>query len=160
MLVRSFKSTLAEVSAADLILLIVDASDPNASKEIAAVRAILEEIDSASVPSVLVYNKCDLLSVSEREALALSNHDAVFISAMTGEGIRSLTYRIVQEASAGDETVTALIPYEKGLLMKLVHERCQVLRESYEQGGLLVTAKASKRMRETLRPYEIEGDAL
>ena len=56
--------------------------------------------------------------------------------------------------------MTAVIPYEKGLLMKLVHERCQVLRESYEQGGLLVTAKASKRMRETLRPYEIEGDAL
>ena len=56
-------------------------------------------------------------------------------------------------ASADDMTLSARIPYDKGLLMRMVHERCQVVHEEYEQGGLLVTVRASRRMAETLAPY-------
>ena len=54
-------------------------------------------------------------------------------------------------------TLTARIPYEKGMLVKMVHERCQVIREQYEDGGLLVTCKASERMAATLAPYVTEA---
>jgi GTP-binding protein HflX len=157
-LVESFKSTLAEVSAADLILLVVDASDANAGKEIAAVRDVLKEIEANEIPSVVVFNKCDLLDEAQRTHLSALQADAVLVSALTGFGVRSLLYRVAQEASRGDTTMTVLVPYGKGLLMKMVHERCQVLSERYVQDGLMATVKASKRMSETLAPYQCQEE--
>ena len=52
-----------------------------------------------------------------------------------------------------------LVPYEKGLLMKMVHERCQVMRERYVQEGLLATVRADARMASTLGPYVVEDEA-
>ena len=157
-LVESFKSTLAEVSAADLILKVVDCSDRNADKEIAAVDGILRSIGAYDIRSVIVYNKSDLLDADARNALQVSRPDSVLISALDGTGITGLLYRIAEEASRNDETVSVLVPYDKGLLVKMVHERCRVIREEYVQEGLRATVKASRRMAETLRPYQIEDE--
>ena len=157
-LVEAFKSTLAEVVAADLILLVVDASDPNASKEIDAVRHVLKDIGAAEKRSVLVFNKLDLLDEAKTHELLTAYPDAVQISALSGMGIRGLLYRIAQEASDGDITCTVLIPYEKGMLMRMVHERCQVISERYEEGGLMATVRASERMAMTLEPYRVDSD--
>ena len=158
-LVESFKSTLAEVRAADLVLLVVDASDLRWNDEMNEVVAILKDIESETIRRVLVLNKSDLLSSDERHALLLAHPDAVLISAQEGRGIDSLLYRIGREASAGYESMTVLVPYEKGLLLKMVHERCQVMRERYMDNGLLATIKASERMRSTLAPYRVDDEA-
>ena len=154
MLVEAFKSTLAEVMAADLILLVVDAHDENADKEIEAVQGVLEEIGAGGLKRLYVMNKCDLLSEYERRMLVASYPDAVCISALEGTGLRNLLYRIAKEASADDVTLTVCVPYSKGMLIKMVHERCQVVREQYVQEGLLVTVKAGAHMASTLAPYE------
>lgn len=152
-LVESFKSTLAEALAADLILKVVDASDPHAKKELAAVDDVLREIGAADIRSVVVFNKCDMLDEDQRRALSLEHPEAVQISALEGLGVSGLLYRIAQEASEGDSTITVLVPYEKGMLIKMVHERCQVVREEYVQEGLKATVRASKRMSDFLAPY-------
>ena len=152
-LVESFKSTLAEALAADLILKVVDASDPHAAKELEAVDEVLREIGAADIRSVVVYNKCDLLDEAQRRALSIEHPEAVQISALEGTGADALLYRIAQEASEGDSTITVLVPYEKGMLIKMVHERCQVVREEYVQEGLRATIRASKRMNDFLAPY-------
>ncbi|WP_322150414.1 GTPase HflX [Paratractidigestivibacter sp.] len=157
-LIEAFKSTLAEVRAADLVLLIVDASDARWRDEMDAVVAILKDIEADSIRRVLVINKSDLLTAEDRRALALENPEAVVISAQEGRGIDTLLYRIGKEASEGDESLTVLVPYEKGLLLKMVHERCQVMRERHVDGGLLATVKASERMRSTLDPYRVEDE--
>lgn len=157
-LVESFKSTLAEARAADLLLLVVDASDKRWRDQMAAVVEILRDIDSDGIRRVLVLNKIDLLTQDERIALKTENPSAVLVSAVDGTGINGLLYRIGKEASEGDETITALIPYSKGLLLKMCHERCQVIRERYVDGGLLATLKASERMRATLEPYRVDDD--
>lgn len=157
-LVESFKSTLAEARAADLLLLVVDASDKRWRDQMAAVVEILRDIDSDGIRRVLVLNKIDLLTQDERIALKTENPSAVLVSAEDGTGINGLLYRIGKEASEGDETITALIPYSKGLLLKMCHERCQVIRERYVDGGLLATFKASERMRATLEPYRVDDD--
>ena len=154
MLVESFKSTLAEVRAADLILLVADASDPHLELELAAVRDVLAEIGASETRRVTVLNKSDLVSPEELRALLVAHPDAQVISAREGSGIRGLMYRIAREAAEGSVSLTVLVPYEKGLLMKMVHERCQVMRETYVQGGLLATVRADARMAATLRPYE------
>ncbi|WP_130812046.1 GTPase HflX [Olsenella sp. Marseille-P4559] len=159
-LVEAFKSTLAEVRAANLVLLVADASDPGAERHLCAVRSVLDEIGASQIPSVLVLNKCDLLSSEDLAELQSRYPDAVTISAREGTGLSGLLYRIAREASRGDATVTVLVPFEKGILMKMVHERCQVIREVYTENGLLATIRASERMRATLAPYTVSDDAL
>ena len=158
MLVESFKSTLAEVRAADLVLLVVDASDPHRELEIGAVRSVLEEIDAGEIRCVEVLNKVDLVDEAELRGLLAAHPDAQPVSALTGQGVRGLLYRIAKEASDGSVSLTVLVPYEKGLLMKMVHERCQVLRERYVQEGLLATVRADSRMASTLEPYVTEDE--
>ena len=155
-LVESFKSTLAEVRAADLVLEVVDAHDVNWEKKVRAVNDILGQIDAGGIRRVLVFNKCDLLDDEALGELRAHNSYAEFVSAEQGTGLAGLMHRIASEASAGDVTLTALVPYEKGMLVKMVHERCQVIREQYQDNGLLVTLKAGERMAATLRPYEID----
>lgn len=157
-LVEAFKSTLAEALAADLILKVVDASDPHAQKELDAVDEVLKEIGASDIRSVVVYNKCDLLDDEHRRALLVSYPQAVQISALEGTGTRALLYRIAQEASEGDVTMTVVVPYDKGMLMKMLHERCQVVREEYVQEGLKATVCASERMHDFLLPYSVEEE--
>lgn len=155
-LVESFKSTLAEVRAADLVLEVVDVHDANWEQKVRAVEDILAQIGASDIRRVLVFNKCDLLDEEALSCLRAQNSSAVFVSAEKGTGLPGLLHRIASEASAGDVTLTALVPYEKGMLVKMVHERCQVIREQYQENGLLVTLKAGERMAATLRPYEVE----
>lgn len=154
-LVESFKSTLAEVRAADLVLLVVDASDPHRELEISAVRAVLEEIGASDIRCVEVLNKSDLLDESGLRAVTAAHPGAQVVSALDGSGMRGLLYRIAREAGEGSVSLTVLVPYEKGLLMKMVHERCQVMRESYVQEGLLATVRADARMAATLERYVV-----
>lgn len=155
-LVEAFKSTLAEVTAADLVLKVVDAGDVNAEKELAAVEDVLGRVGAGGIRSVVVYNKCDLLDGAARASLAAAHPGAVLVSALEGSGVRSLLYRIAQEAAREDETVTALVPYEMGVLVKMIHERCQVIHEGYVEGGLLATVRAPRRVVAALRPYVVD----
>lgn len=156
-LVESFKSTLAEVSGADLVVLVVDASDPDWRAQEEAVRRTLDEIGAGDKETLLCLNKVDLLDPEGREALRLAFPDAVMVSAKEGTGLGALLHAVAAKASEGDVTVTALVPYDKGLLMKMVHERGQVIRETYVDGGLLVTAKVPPRLAGALAPYRAEG---
>ena len=156
-LVESFKSTLAEVSGADLVVLVVDASDPDWRAQEEAVRRTLDEIGAGDKETLLCLNKVDLLDPEGREALRLAFPDAVMVSAKEGTGLGALLHAVAAKASEGDVTVTALVPYDKGLLMKMVHERGQVIRETYVDGGLLVTAKVPPRLAGSLAPYRAEG---
>jgi GTP-binding protein HflX len=154
-LVESFKSTLAEVRMADLILVVVDSSDAHADRELAAVLEILSQIGAGGVRRLVVYNKSDLPGAHGAEAGQAQ--DAVMLSARTGEGLQELLFRISRAAADDDVTMALLIPYDKGSLVRLVHERCQVIRESYGDGGLQVSAKVPRRLAKGLEPYA-KGD--
>ena len=155
-LVESFNSTLAEAKAADLILKVTDAADPNRDKELRAVDEVLKQIGASDINSVVVYNKCDLLGEAELTRLQAANQDAICISSLESMGIRGLLYRIAQEASKNDVMMSALIPYGKGFLQKLVHESSQIIREQYLPEGFLITAKVPPRIADALKPYQTE----
>ena len=157
LLVESFKSTLSEAINADLILKVVDISDPHAEKELSVVDSILKEIGADKIRSVVVYNKSDLVPEEALRQLEAMHPDAVFISALDGKGLRGLLFRIAQEAAKGDITMTVEVPYEKGILMSMLHERCQILHEEYHEGGLRATAKVPERLAGTFEPYRLES---
>jgi len=112
-LVAAFRATLEEVAAADLLLHVIDASDPERDRHISAVRSVLTEVGADRVPSVDVFNKCDAIPDVERSRVRALNPGALCVSAMTGEGRDELiaamesrlaldTARVTMEFDAGE----------------------------------------------------------
>lgn len=137
-LVEAFKSTLDEVREADLLLHVVDASHPNAAAQIGAVKVVLQEIGASDKPQLIAYNKADRLGTEDKMRLAEAP-GAVLISAADGAGLDTLLTRIATIASQRDQAVTALVPYERGDLVRLAHERGHILTEEHTEVGTRLT---------------------
>jgi GTP-binding protein HflX len=98
-LIASFRSTLAEAIEADLLLLVVDAADPDFRRQMNVVEGVLEEIVVTPRPTLLVFNKSDLLDEERALALKAEYPDSCVVSAVSGEGIKSLRDLLWQHAA-------------------------------------------------------------
>ncbi len=155
-LVESFKSTLSEVRNADLILKVVDASDVNADRHIAAVESVLREIGAHDLPTLVVYNKVDLLE-DHRLAELLENHpDAVGFSALTGAGLDPLLDRLECEAAAQDTSVTCALPYSEGALLSLIRAQGRVISEDFQPDAIRLVCTIPARLESALEPFRTE----
>ena len=113
-LVEAFKATLEETRLADLIVHVVDASEPEDSARLdRRGREVLDEIDAGDRPRLLVFNKIDLLDEEERRRVLVGRRDAVGISAETGEGLDELRERIAIEFERTLEPMELLVPYAR-----------------------------------------------
>lgn len=148
-LVEAFKSTLEEVVNADLVLHVVDGSDPFPLKQIAAVRDVLSDITRETgeeiPPEIIVVNKIDqadsVVLAELRHVFADSKHDVVFVSAATGEGIGELEGRIEMFLNTLDAHVTLLVPFTRGDIVSRLHEEGTVRSEEYEAEGTLIDVR-------------------
>jgi GTPase len=142
-LVEAFKATLEETVLADLILHVVDASEPEQRRllDMRAVDEVLEEIGAGEKPRLLVLNKADLLDEAERHEVTIAHPDAVLVSAAEGEGLERLRERV---EAAFEETlaeVELLIPYSEGGRLHELHELAGDLERTEREDGVLVHAK-------------------
>lgn len=157
-LVEAFKSTLDEIAGADLVLHVVDASAEEREAQITAVEEVLGQIGAQDIRRVLVFNKCDLLDAEELDALRTRHAQAQFVSAATGEGIEALVEHVARVASASDARLDVLVPYKRGDLVSLAHERCRILSETHEEEGTRLVMLAAPSFAEAFRPFVVDGD--
>ncbi|RNL48341.1 GTPase HflX [Paraeggerthella hongkongensis] len=155
-LVEAFKSTLDEITGADLVLHVVDASSEEYQGQIDAVDAILGQIGAQDLQRILVFNKCDLLDQEHQNALETRHAQARFVSAETGEGIAGLIEHIARVASAHDDHLSVLLPYHRGDLVSLAHERCHILSETHEEQGTKITMLVSPSFSGLFAPFVCE----
>lgn len=154
-LVESFKSTLAEVSEADLLLKVVDATDDHKEQEMEAVDKVLGQIQAEGVPSITVFNKCDQLDAEGLEALRRRYPHAMYVSALEGLGIDDLVQAIVKAAGAQDTMMQVVIPYNKGQLAKECHTEGRVLFEEYLPVGTLMNVAVPPMLASRLEVYRV-----
>ena len=121
-LVEAFASTLEESSQADLLVHVVDGSDPDPVGQIAAVRAVLADIGASEIPELIVINKVDRAAAESLTMLHAKYPDAMFVSASTGEGIDQLRATIESLLPRPEIEIRALIPYERGDLVNSIHQ--------------------------------------
>ncbi|MCW2537757.1 MAG: putative GTPase [Modestobacter sp.] len=140
-LVDAFRSTLEEVAAADLLLHIVDGSDPDPLGQINAVRVVLNEIDAAAVPELIVVNKVDAMTEEDVLLLRQALPGASWVSARTGEGLAELREVIAARLPHPDVDVDVLVPYGRGDLVARVHRDGEVLSEQHEVDGTRLSAR-------------------
>jgi GTP-binding protein HflX len=105
-LVAAFRATLEETADADLVLHVIDASNPERERHVAAVTRVLEEVGALEVPRVEVYNKIDMLSPDERRRLQDADPAALLISAVSGEGIDDLLDSVAAKLALDQERIT------------------------------------------------------
>jgi len=105
-LVAAFRATLEETADADLVLHVIDASNPERERHAAAVSRVLEEVGATAVPRIEVYNKIDALSADETRRLGGSDPSALLISAATGEGCDELLETVAARLALDQQRVT------------------------------------------------------
>jgi GTP-binding protein HflX len=139
-LVEAFRSTLEEVAEADLILHVVDGSDPDPRAQLAAVREVLGEIGAGKVPELVVVNKADVADPIAVDGLLLHEQGALLVSARTGEGLPALLSELERQLPR-DREITVLVPYDRGDLIARAHQEGEVLSVSHGQDGTELTAR-------------------
>jgi GTP-binding protein HflX len=140
-LVEAFRATLEEIAQADLILHVVDGSDPDPLAQISAVREVLREIGAQDVPELVVVNKSDAADPIAVEAVALRERNCVVVSAQTGAGIDDLLAALEAALPRHDIQVRTVVPYERGDLLARAHEEGEVLDLQHGPDGTLLRAR-------------------
>lgn len=149
-LVSAFKATLEELAYADLLLHVVDVSDPNWEIHAATVDKVIEQLGAQEIPRVMVYNKadkCDELPAAR---------DGVLFSAKTGEGTEALRAAIEKALGRGKHEMHLCIPYSDGAALDVLHREGQVKSIEYGEAGTLVTVIVDDKLCGQMQKYRVE----
>ena len=141
-LVEAFKGTLEVAARADYLVHVVDASAPDPEGQIAAVRAVLQEIDAAAVPELIVFNKADLEPDIAKQ-LVEDHTGSVAISAVTGEGVDGFLRVLADRLRALTAIAELAIPYDRGDVLASVHREGEVVSVGETDAGFVVRARLS-----------------
>ncbi|MEI7561430.1 MAG: GTPase HflX [Actinomycetes bacterium] len=134
-LVEAFKSTLEEVSEADLIVHLVDGSHPDPMEQIRAVREVIDEIGGGEIMEIIAINKADIAKPEVVMELLRKESNAYAISARTGYGVDTLVKAVEAALPKPKVEIKVVIPFNRGDLVSAVHERGEIISEEYLPEG-------------------------
>ncbi|QGN33036.1 GTPase HflX [Microlunatus sp. Gsoil 973] len=158
-LVEAFRSTLEESVLADLLVHVVDGSDPDPQGQIEAVREVLREIGAAHVPEQLVINKADRADTATLTVLRHQFPDALVVSAWTGDGIDELRAKIDERLPRPGVEVHAMVPYDRGDLIDRIHHEGEFDTLEHTAQGTLVVARVHEGLAAELGCYRLSEGA-
>lgn len=156
-LVEAFRTTLEEVSYADLIVHVVDAAHPDPASQITTVRDVIGDVGARDVPELIVFNKSDLIGDDDRLMLRGLAPDAVFASARTGAGIEGVMEAITRMLPHPPVDVALMVPYDRGDIISMLHRRGEVTTIDYREDGTYVEASVSEEIAAQVRDFGVEG---
>ena len=139
-LIEAFKSTLEEVSGADLIVHVVDGSHPDPQEQIRAVRGVINEIGGGEIAEIIAINKADIAPPEKIMQLLREEPNSFAFSARTGFGIDTLVAAIEASLPRPRVEITAVIPFTRGDLVSAIHERGEIFSEEYLPQGTSIHA--------------------
>ena len=154
-LVEAFRSTLEEVSGADLILHVVDGSHPDPEGQLSAVRAVFADIGAAQVPELVVVNKSDLADPVVLGRIQRREKHCVLVSAKTGEGLPQLLQVLEDEVPHPDVLVDVVLPYSDGALVSRIHSEGEVLTEEHLGEGTRLQARVGPQLASELTGFAV-----
>jgi GTP-binding protein HflX len=153
-LVAAFRATLEEIADADLILHVVDITHGNVEEQVATVLEVLGELEASDQPMVTALNKVDQLPGAEEIDLSEAGlPNSVAISALTGQGIDDLLARLEHALDEDMALIDVLLPYGRGDLLALAHQRGMILSEGHEENGTKLVARVPVALRPHFDAY-------
>jgi GTP-binding protein HflX len=152
-LVAAFKATLEELAEADVLVHVVDASHPGLDEQVAAVEALLAELELPERPVIVAINKVDRLESDAVLRGLVERWNGVAISALTGAGVDELLARIDLALRPRVERLSLLIPYRDGPALALCYEKGRVLERRDEADGIRLEVNVPRRLVPQLAVY-------
>lgn len=138
-LIKAFRSTLEEVTEADLLVHVVDYAHEDFEQLISVTNETLDALGAGDIPTVYAYNKCDLTDHAYPQATERS----VYMSVKEKQGVAELVEVVKNHIFSDYVTKEILIPYEQGRLVAYFNENANVLSTSYEEGGTRMKLECS-----------------
>lgn len=150
-LVEAFRSTLEEITDADLVLHLLDGSDESPVSQLNAVREVLAELGLTEVKELVVINKVDVADVQTINEMKRLVPDAFFISAKTGTGLAQLIELIDEKLAAKDLVVDLILPFSAQQLVSRVHKVGRVEKIEHLESGTRIVAAVPAALAEELK---------
>ena len=150
-LVEAFRSTLEEISGADLIVHVVDATDPDPQGQIQTVREVISQVEASNIEELIVFNKADLIDADTEVRLRGLVPGCLLVSARDGKGISDLEALIAERLPKPNEKFEGVLPYDRGDLVSKVHLTGKVIEIEYLEAGTRLVALVSQDLAAELR---------
>ena len=152
-LVSAFHSTLEEAAEADMILIVIDASDSAYREQVEVTEKLLEELGAGGKPTLYVFNKCDRGFAEIARIGQGAADNAVYISALTGQGIDRLVAKLEEFVTDGKRRVTYFIPNSDAGALSTLYRVANVESVDYGADGITAVALADARARGMMKKY-------
>ena len=138
-LVEAFKATLEELKYADILLHVVDASDPSAEEHMKVVYSTLKDLGCEGKPVITVFNKMDKANIIHvpNDSICVSS---VNISAKDPDGLNALLAETERVLKTFRKLTKVLIPYFKGNLLSFIYGKCEIVNEEHTENGTVIEA--------------------
>ena len=130
-LIEAFKATLEELSYADVLLHVIDISNPDWEEQARVVDSLINQLGANETPCIRVFNKCDAYM-----GILPHGEDCVCLSAKSGEGVQELVELLSKILDRGSHHVTLKIPYDKGAVVDLINREASVIKIDYTDEGI------------------------
>lgn len=153
-LVKAFRSTLEEVENADLLLQVVDYSDPHFREQMETTNQLLAGLDTGNIPMITVFNKADKCG---EEFPKTAGDDRVYISAKDKQSIQFLAELILQNVYDDYITAEFLLPYERGDIVSYFMEHAHMISSEYKEQGTWIQVKCHRADRDKYAAYCCEA---
>jgi len=155
-LIEAFKATLEEALVADVLIHVLDASNPAAPAHHQTTLDVLTELHADDKPRITVFNKCDQLDDhDQRQKLNVLDPDAIFLSAHTGEGVDQLLQALDEHLRQTPILTQLLLPYDQYELVAQLHEcGCVQKEENLDEGIQILAREIPPQLEDRLQPYQ------
>ena len=154
-LIDAFKSTLEEVSGADVIVHVVDGSHADPLGQIKAVRGVIADVGGAKIPEIIALNKADIADPRVIAQVLIQEPDAYLISVHSGVGIEKLIRAIESSLPRPRIEIRTVLPYERGDLVSQIHEHGEILSQEYLPEGTSLHALVDGSLAHALEKYSV-----
>ena len=154
-LIDAFKSTLEEVSGADVIVHVVDGSHADPLGQIKAVRGVIADVGGAKIPEIIALNKADIADPQVIAQVLIQEPDAYLISVHSGVGIEKLIRAIESSLPRPRIEIRTVLPYERGDLVSQIHEHGEILSQEYLPEGTSLHALVDGSLAHALEKYSV-----
>lgn len=152
-LVQAFRATLEELKYADILLHVVDASNPNRQEQMQVVYKTLEDLGCGDTPVITVFNKMDR-DVELPLPMDTKAREIAQVSAFTGDGLNGMLGMVENLLKSFRKSMVALVPYTEGGLIGWVHGRCEIIREEHTPEGVLLEVYVNEESANRLEKFK------
>lgn len=154
-LIKAFESTLEEIKNADLLIEVIDYSDPNFDLHIKTTKETLEKIGASDIPVIYVYNKSELML----DKLPLIDENEIYLSIREDRGMNELIEMIVNTLFKNYKRCKMLFPYDKGSIVSYLNDHANVIKTEYNEKGTILSVECRQSQYNKYKEYVIKDDA-